>query len=108
MLLWLRWTTRVLSFSVLLQRSVPVRIILERLGQLLDPDRIAEWAARVIPNLILGLVVFAFFYLVYRTVSWIVSRLAERVGFERTAASFIPIGLKYVMLAAIVLERRAL
>ncbi len=76
-----------------------MRTILERLGQLLDPDRIAEWAARVVPDAILGLIVFATFYLFYRSVAWLVARLTRRVGLDRTAASFIAIGLKYLILA---------
>ena len=75
-----------------------MRTILERLGQVFDPHRIAEWAARVIPNVILGALVFAVFYLVYRAVSWIVSRLASRVGLERTAVNFIVIGFRFVIL----------
>ena len=53
-----------------------MQTILDRLRELLDPNRIAEWAARIIPNLILGLFVFTIFYLVYRTINWIVSRVA--------------------------------
>jgi small conductance mechanosensitive channel len=76
-----------------------MRTILERLGQLLDPDRIAEWAVRVVPDAILGLIVFAIFYLFYRSVAWLVARITRRVGLDRTAASFISLGLKYVILA---------
>src|SRR5689334_7254865 len=75
-----------------------MRTILERLGQLIDPHRIAEWAARIIPNLILGLFVLAVFYFIYRGVNWAVSRVAQRVGVARTEASFISIGLKYLIL----------
>ena len=75
-----------------------MRTIFDRLGELIDPHRIAEWAARIIPNLILGLFVFAVFYFIYRGVHWAVSRVAQRIGVERTEASFISIGLKYLIL----------
>lgn len=75
-----------------------MRTIFDRLGQLVDPHRIAEWAATLIPNLILGLLVFTIFYFIYRGVNWAVSRIAQRVGLERTEASFISIGLKYIIL----------
>ena len=71
---------------------------LERLQQIFDLNRLAEWLANLVPNLILALLVLAVFYLLYRVLSAAISQIAKRVGVERTALGFVLIAVKYLIL----------
>ncbi len=71
---------------------------LERLRQIFDLNQIGERAAELAPNLILAFVVFGVFYLIYRVLNVIVTKVATRVGLEPTVSSFLLIGMKYTIL----------
>lgn len=71
---------------------------IDRFQEVFNLARMAEWAAGMIPNVMLAVLVFGVFYLIYRTLSAAISHIAGRIGLERTAAGFLLIGIKYVIL----------
>jgi small conductance mechanosensitive channel len=71
---------------------------LDRFLQIFNLERIAEGAGNLIPDVLLALVVFAVFYLIYRTLSAAISHVATRVKLERTVTGFLLIAVKYIIL----------
>ena len=72
--------------------------IIERLRQIFSADRAANWVAHVSPRLVIALVIFAVFYLGYRVLRLLLARVTRRRGVEPTAATFLIVVLKYVVL----------
>jgi small conductance mechanosensitive channel len=72
--------------------------IVERLRQILSADHIANWAAHFLPRLVVAIVIFALFYLCYRILKFLLARVTHRAGVELTAATFLVMVLKYVVL----------
>jgi len=72
--------------------------ILERLQEIFNADRIANAAAHLIPRLIIALAVFLVFYLLYRVLNFLLARVTRRAGVEPTAATFLLVAVRYVVL----------
>ena len=72
--------------------------ILERLQEIFNADRIANAAAHFIPRLIIALAVFLVFYLLYRVLNFLLARVTRRAGVEPTAATFLLVAVRYVVL----------
>jgi len=72
--------------------------ILERLREIFSADRIANSISHFVPRLVIALVIFAFFYLCYRLLRFVLARVTRRAGVEPTAATFLLMALKYVVL----------
>jgi len=72
--------------------------ILERLQEIFNADRIANAAANLIPRLIIALAVFLVFYLLYRVLNFLLARVTRRAGVEPTAATFLLVAVRYVVL----------
>jgi len=72
--------------------------ILERLQEIFNADRIANAAAQFMPRLIIALAVFLVFYLLYRVLNFLLARVTRRAGVEPTAATFLLVAVKYVVL----------
>src|SRR5712692_3250296 len=77
--------------------------ILQRLQQIFSADRIANAAAHFAPRLVIALFVFLVFYLFYRVLKFLLTRVTRRVGVEPTAATFLLMAMKYVVLISGVL-----
>src|SRR5712692_5076046 len=72
--------------------------ILERLREIFSADRISNSISPFVPRLVIALVIFAFFYLCYRLLRFVLARVTRRAGVEPTAATFLLMALKYVVL----------
>ncbi len=72
--------------------------ILERLREIFSADRIVNSISHFVPRLVIALVIFAFFYLCYRLLRFVLARVTRRAGVEPTAATFLLMALKYVVL----------
>jgi len=72
--------------------------ILERLQEIFNADRIANAAGHFIPRLIIALAVFLVFYLLYRVLNFLLARVTRRAGVEPTAATFLLVAVRYVVL----------
>ena len=72
--------------------------ILERLQEIFNADRIANAAANLIPRLIIALAVFLVFYLLYRVLNFLLARVTRRAAVEPTAATFLLVAVRYVVL----------
>ena len=77
-----------------------MNIILERLREIFSADRIANSMAHFMPRLVIAIIIFAFFYLCYRLLRFVLARVARRAKVEPTAATFLLMALKYVVLIA--------
>ena len=77
-----------------------MNIILERLREIFSADRIGSSIAHFAPRLVIALVIFAFFYLSYRLLRFVLARVTRRAKVEPTAATFLLMTLKYVVLIA--------
>jgi small conductance mechanosensitive channel len=77
-----------------------MQTILQRLQQIFSADRIANSVAHFAPRLVIALVVFLAFYLLYRVLKLVLARVTRRAGVEPTAATFLLMALKYVVLIA--------
>ncbi len=77
-----------------------MNIILERLREIFSADRIGSSIAHFAPRLVIALVIFAFFYLSYRLLRFVLARVTRRAKVEPTAATFLLMALKYVVLIA--------
>jgi len=72
--------------------------ILERLREIFSVDRIVNSISHFVPRLVIALVIFAFFYLCYRLLRFVLARVTRRASVEPTAATFLLMALKYVVL----------
>ncbi len=72
--------------------------ILERLREIFSVNRIANSIAHFTPRLLIALIIFAFFYLCYRLLRFLLARVTRRAGVEPTATTFLLVALKYVVL----------
>ena len=77
-----------------------MQTIIERLREIFSADRVANWVAHFVPRLVIALVIFAVFYLCYRLLKFVLARVTRRAGVEPTAATFLVMILKYVVLIA--------
>jgi len=77
-----------------------MNIILERLREIFSADRIGSSIAHFAPRLVIALIIFAFFYLSYRLLRFVLARVTRRAKVEPTAATFLLMALKYVVLIA--------
>jgi len=77
-----------------------MNIILERLREIFSADRIANSMAHFMPRLVIAIIIFAFFYLCYRLLRFVLARVTRRAKVEPTAATFLLMALKYVVLIA--------
>src|SRR5260370_14354968 len=72
--------------------------ILQRLQEIFSTDRIANSVAYFAPRFLIGLVVFLVFYLLYRILKFLLARVTRRARVEPTAATFLLMAVKYVVL----------
>src|SRR6266481_4929012 len=72
--------------------------ILGRLREIFSVNRIANSIAHFTPRLLIALTIFAFFYLCYRLLRFLLARVTRRAGVEPTATTFLLVALKYVVL----------
>lgn len=72
--------------------------ILQRLQEIFSTDRIANSLAHFAPRFVIGLIVFLFFYLLYRILNFLLARVTRRAQVEPTAATFLLMAVKYVVL----------
>ena len=77
-----------------------MNIILECLLEICSADRIGSSIAHFAPRLVIALVIFAFFYLSYRLLRFVLARVTRRAKVEPTAATFLLMTLRYVVLIA--------
>src|SRR5947208_7732017 len=77
-----------------------MNIILERLREIFSADRIGSSIAHFAPRLVIALIIFAFFYLSYRLLRFVLARVTRRASVEPTAATLLLMALKYVVLIA--------
>src|SRR5260370_12076464 len=75
-----------------------MRTILQRLQEIFSTDRIANSVAHFAPRFVIGLIVFLFFYLLYRVLNFLLARMARRARVELTRATFLLIAVKYILL----------
>lgn len=73
-------------------------IFLARLQELFSVERIARSVAEKTPEVILAIVVFGFYYIIYRIVNSMILRMSKRVGMDRNASGFLLIVVKYTIL----------
>lgn len=74
--------------------------ILERLREIFNADRVANSLVHFAPRFVIALVIFTAFYLCYRLLRFVLARVTQRAGVEPTAATFLVMVLKYVVLLA--------
>src|SRR5258708_36890473 len=74
-----------------------MRTILQRLQEIFSTDRIANAVAHLAPRFVIGLIVFLFFYLLYRVLNFLLARMTRRARVEPTAATFLLMAVKYVV-----------
>ncbi len=72
--------------------------VLQRLQEIFSTDRIANSVAHFTPRFVIGLIVFLFFYLLYRVLNFLLARMTRRARVEPTAATFLLMAVKYVVL----------
>src|SRR5260370_28575292 len=72
--------------------------VLQRLQEIFSTDRIANSVAHFAPRFVIGLIVFLVFYLVYRVLDFLLARVTRRARVEPTAATFLLMAVKYVVL----------
>jgi len=72
--------------------------ILQRLQEIFSADRIANSVAHFAPRFVIGLIVFLVFYLLYRVLNFLLARVTRRAQVEPTAATFLLMAVKYVVL----------
>ena len=83
-----------------------MRTILQRLQEIFSADRIANSVAHFAPRFVIGLIVFLVFYLLYRVLNFLLARVTRRAQVEPTAATFLLMAVKYVVLiVGLVLKR---
>src|SRR5437870_12485576 len=75
-----------------------MRTILQRLQEIFSADRIANSVAHFAPRFVIGLIVFLVFYLLYRVLNFLLARVTRRAQVEPTAATFLLMAVKYVVL----------
>src|SRR5260370_33915419 len=75
-----------------------MRTILQRLQEIFSTDRIANSLAHFAPRFVIGLIVFLVFYLLYRVLNFLLARVTRRAQVEPTAATFLLMAVKYVVL----------
>src|SRR3989475_6103709 len=75
-----------------------MNIILERLREIFSADRIANSMAHFMPRLVIAIIIFAFFYLAYRLLRFLLARVTRRAKVEPTAATFLLMAVKYAVL----------
>src|SRR6266403_614797 len=75
-----------------------MRTILQRLQEIFSADRIANSVAHFAPRFIIALAVFLVFYLLYRVLNFLLARVTRRAGVEPTAATFLLVAVRYVVL----------
>src|SRR5260370_39952836 len=75
-----------------------MRTILQRLQEIFSTDRIANSVAHFAPRFVIGLIVFLFFYLLYRVLNFLLARMTRRARVELTAATFLLMAVKYGVL----------
>ena len=75
-----------------------MQTILDRLRQVFSADRIANSVAHFAPRFAIALIIFAIFYLCYRLLRFVLARVTRRAGVEPTAATFLVMALKDVVL----------
>src|SRR5258708_15034014 len=71
-----------------------MRTILQRLQEIFSTDRIANAVAHFAPRFVIGLIVFLFFYLLYRVLNFLLARMTRRARVEPTAATFFLLAVK--------------
>src|SRR5258708_13132532 len=72
--------------------------IIEGFREVLRVVGIVNSISQFVPRLVIALVIFAFFYLCYRLLRFVLARVTRRAGVEPTAATFLLMALKYVVL----------
>src|SRR5712691_8786153 len=77
-----------------------MRTVLQRLQEIFSTDRVANSLAHFAPRFVIALFVFLVFYLFYRVLKFLLTRVTRRVGVEPTAATFLLMAIKYVVLIA--------
>ncbi len=71
---------------------------IQELKYLFNPQRILQWFAESLPDLILAIVIFVAFYIVWRLLRGVVQAAIRRSDLDKTAASFVDTILKYTVL----------
>src|SRR6266852_6221433 len=72
--------------------------VLQRLQEIFSTDRIANSVTYFAPRFVIALIVFLFFYLLYRVLNFLLARVTRRARVEPTAATFLLMAVKYVVL----------
>lgn len=74
-----------------------IQSVLNRLAEIVNPVTLGDWLAEVMVGVIVGLIIFAAFYLIWRLVGLFFGPLLRR-RFDETAVAFIETVLKYGIL----------
>src|SRR5260370_335676 len=72
--------------------------ILQRLQEIFKCDWSSDVCSSDLPRFVIGLIVFLVFYLLYRVLNFLLARVTRRAQVEPTAATFLLMAVKYVVL----------
>ena len=65
-----------------------MQVVLERIQAVFSPQRIGDWFASTIPQLVGAMLIFVAFYLVWRIAATTLTQILTRTGVDPTARSF--------------------
>ena len=72
--------------------------ILIRLTKVFNPEQVGKDLASLFSNLIIGFLIFAAFYIIWKIIQVILKSVFKQTGFDKTTSSFIITTTKYILM----------